>query len=229
MTVQNNTSQALLSQGLTLLDIPDTGLRISALLLQYIHELEMFNARFNLVKVKNTEELIIRHIFDSLSAWKIIAEKIDSYRENYECTIADIGSGAGLPGIPLACLFSLINPSVRFTLIERMKKRCSVLENIQAVLGLTNTRIMHTEVEKAPDDCFDIAVFRAFSPLEPLLLNTIKKKLKSNGIITAYKGRKAVIAEEMQKMEKTIPEYTIKSIKVPFYAAERNIVLVHKE
>lgn len=212
--------------GLSALQIEDRQEQLQSTLLRYIRELETFNTAFNLVKVQNTEELIVRHILDSLAPWKILAEKIDAYCSKGRCVVADIGSGAGLPGIPLACLFLHRNPEVTFTLIERMRKRCTVLENIQAVLGLTNTAVLETEAEKAPADHFDIAVFRAFRPLDRTMLTVLQKRLNGTGILAAYKGKRTAIEEEMQSLGTHTPAYRVIPVRVPFYHAERNLVVI---
>lgn len=219
----------LLQAGLAALDISDAQGRLQKFLLRYIHELEIFNAAFNLVKVENTEELVIKHILDSLAPWKVLAEKVDAHTEARPCTFADIGSGAGFPGIPLACLFFLRNPEVEFTLIERMNKRCAVLENVRAVLGLTNTAILEVEAEKAPADYFDIAVFRAFRPLDRTILKTVQGRIRDTGLLVAYKGKRTAIEEEMAALGDKKPEHSIIPVTVPFCDAERNIVILSKE
>ncbi len=229
MKPEKKSAETLLADGLAYLGIPDTDCRLCSYLLQYIREIELFNAAFNLIKVKTTEELVVRHVLDSLAPWKIIAEKADSYGSGESCLIADIGSGAGLPGIPLACLFSVRNTPMQVTLIERMKKRCAVLENICAVLRLKNTAVLHTEVEKAPDNSFDIAVFRAFSALDAHILTTIQSKLRTDGMIAAYKGKKSQIEQELQAFGTAVPPHRIVQLTVPFYNAERNVVFFKKE
>ena len=221
-------SSSLLQTGLAHLGIEDPQERLARLLTRYIRELEIFNASFNLIKVQNTDELIIKHILDSLAPWKILAEKIDRYRRSGQCTLADIGSGPGLPGIPLACLFLCTVPDVRITLIERMHKRCTVLENMQAVLGLSNTAVLETEAENAPADTFDIAVFRAFRPLTRTMLATLQQRLRTGGILAAYKGKKSAIEEELHVLGDAVPPYCVMPLTVPFYDAERNLVIIDK-
>ena len=157
----------LLSKGILSDDILLNGLKelcinenahneLSKLLNIYMRELKMFNASFNLVKVKDDEELIVSHVLDSLSAWRFFynetknTESRTASKNDNETIlkkepfyIADAGTGAGFPGIPLAALFiSLGNLDVKLSLIERMQKRCKFLENIKAVLQLNNTEII---------------------------------------------------------------------------------------
>ena len=201
----------LLQAGLAALHIEDRQGKLADMLTRYIRELETFNAAFNLIK-----------------PWEALAHRLDSQQTEGTLTIADIGSGAGLPGIPLACLFLLKTPSIKFTLIERMHKRCAVLENVQAMLGLTNTAVLESEAEKAPADYFDIAVFRAFRPLDRAMLATLQKRIRSMGILAAYKGKRTAIEEEMQALGAYKPGYQVIPVQTPFYDAERNLVIIPK-
>ena len=219
----------LLQEGLEYLGIEDPKQELQTLLTCYIGELEIFNAAFNLVKVQNTRELIIKHILDSLAPWKVLEELIADYQDKAACTVADIGSGAGLPGIPLACLFLVKRPTVQFTLIERMHKRCTFLENIQAMLALSNTTVLEKELEKVPAACFDIAVFRAFRPLDCSMFTALQERIKPNAILAAYKGKRSAIEEEMQALRNTALAYRIIPVHTPFYEAERNLVIISKD
>ena len=219
----------LLQAGLTALHIEDRQGKLTDMLTRYIRELETFNTAFNLIKVQNTQELIIKHILDSLAPWEVLARQLDSHQTEGTFTIADIGSGAGLPGIPLACLFLVNKPNVEFTLIERMHKRCTVLENVQAMLGLTNTTVLESEAERAPSDHFDIAVFRAFRPLDRTMLAALQKRIRSTGILAAYKGKLTAIEEEMYALGDHKPDYQVIPVQTPFYDAERNLVIIPKE
>lgn len=215
----------LLQAGLAAIHIEDQHGQVQELLSRYVSELERFNAACNLVKVKNTQELIIKHILDSMAPWQFLSQWMASHpKESY--TVADIGSGAGLPGIPLACLCLHTAPSVEFTLIERMQKRCAILENVKAMLKLSNTVVSGVEAEKAPQHYFDIAVFRAFKPLDPKTLTTLQKRIHSTGILAAYKGRRTAIDEEMQALGAHKPVYRVIPLCIPFCDAQRNLVVI---
>ena len=120
----------------------------------YIKEIETFNSVYGLVGVTNTEELVIKHILDSLAPLEIISNLLQSslgdlgasapLREVPPIKVADAGSGAGLPGIPLAIAL----PNCEFTLIERMGRRAGFLLNTKAVLNLSNINIEEKEIEK---------------------------------------------------------------------------------
>jgi 16S rRNA (guanine527-N7)-methyltransferase len=135
---------------------------------------------------------------------------------------ADVGSGAGLPGIPLAIAL----PDADFTLIERMGRRANFLRNTLAVLGLPNARVEEADMERAPGERFNLAVFRAFRPLEPRVLRALFRLLRPGGVLAAYKGRRAAIMEELAKAEDTSNPARLEILPcpVPFLAEERHLL-----
>lgn len=189
----------------------------------YIKELILFNSAYNLTNTSDHDELVTRHILDSLSAAqniKKIAEKIGS-----DVKIADIGSGGGLPGIPLAAAF----PQFNFFLVERMAKRCAFLENCAAILGLKNVTVWNKEAEKVPAESFDISVFRAFRPLDEKMIKTLLSLTKTGGFLAAYKAKSENIKTEMDAINKIVPEYNVEKLFVPgLEDSERNLVIVKK-
>ena len=123
-----------LTDGLNKLGIPDDEITsISHKMESYIHEIILFNSAYNLTNTSDEQELVVRHVLDSLSPYQIIKKICTnlSTKQDKVC-IADIGSGGGFPGIPLASVF----PQYKFILVERMSKRCAFLENCVAILDL---------------------------------------------------------------------------------------------
>ena len=191
----------------------------------YIKELQLFNSAYNLVNTSDFEELAIRHIFDSLAVHDIINSLAADIRSEDGICVGDIGSGGGLPGIPLAVVF----PQFRFTLVERMDRRCAFLENCAAMLGLQNLTVQKSEAEKIPRESFDIAVFRALKPLDARFAKTLLSLIKKGGYLAAYKAKKTNIENEMNAIRSVIADYTLTEVRVPFMKdAERNIVVVKK-
>ena len=193
----------------------------------YIKELVLFNSAYNLVNTSDHDDIVVRHILDSLSAWQHIAALADA-RQNSELVIADIGSGGGLPGIPLAAAL----PQYNFVLIERMSKRCAFLQNAAAILGLKNVVVQNWELEKTPAASIDIATFRAFRPLDKKMLKSLLAVLKDGGVLAAYKARRQKILEEMGAFDCA---YKIIALDVPFLTdtndgddRERNLVVISK-
>jgi len=196
----------------------------AALLERYIEEIKIFNPAYGLVGTNDTRELIIKHIMDSLAPLGAVSRSLSGggFISDFKYSIADAGSGAGLPGIPLAIAL----PNCEFTLIERMRRRAGFLLNVKAVLKLSNINIEDKEAGQV-QGIFDLVVFRAFKPLEPKLLKTLKKLCKPDGIIAAYKGKREKISAELQNAESG---EQIKSMlipcNVPFLDEERHLAVI---
>lgn len=207
----------------------------------YAHELETANPAYGLSAIHGYDEIIVRHILDSLAAYpeltrlkdEIIHERtalngkevFDSSKEADPVLIADIGSGGGIPGIPLAILMSATN----FVLIERMAKRCAFLEQCVAKLQLKNVKIENVEMERIPQNSFDIAVFRAFRPLDKKMSHFLLRTLKSNGKLVAYKAKTEKITEEMTAIAEWVPTYHLVKLEVPFLEDHaRHLVIIPK-
>jgi 16S rRNA (guanine527-N7)-methyltransferase len=191
------------------------------LLRRYIAEIELFNHVYNMVGTNDTGELIIRHILDSLAPLGIISRLING---GSTPQIADVGAGAGLPGIPLA----LALPKCEFTLIERMGRRAGFLWNAKAVLNLSNVTVEEGELEKM-EGTFRLVTFRALKPLEPKLLKAIFRVCEDGGVIAAYKGRREKIEQEMAPLE-ILPAAACKweavPYNVPFLDDERHLLII---
>jgi len=196
--------------------------KIITLLNSYIKEIELFNSAYGLVGASGTNELIIKHILDSLAPLGIIIKLIKSIHAENIPQIADAGSGAGLPGIPLAIAL----PQCGFTLIERMGRRAGFLFNTKAVLSLSNINIEESELEKIQSDRFNLVTFRAFKPLEPKLLKTLFKICAPGGVIAAYKGRREKIEAEMSPLEKNCKNWEIIPCTTPFLEEERHLLVI---
>jgi 16S rRNA (guanine527-N7)-methyltransferase len=142
-------------------------------------------------------------------------------------TIADVGSGAGLPGIPLA----IVMPTMEFTLIERMGRRAGFLRNIQAALGLSNVSIEEAEMEKVRGR-FDMVIFRAFRPLESKIFKALSRLCATGGVLAAYKGRREKTENEIAALEKLQPDiagrWSITPCPVPLLNEERHLLLISK-
>ncbi|MDR2784118.1 MAG: 16S rRNA (guanine(527)-N(7))-methyltransferase RsmG [Treponema sp.] len=232
-------TNSLLKEGLFLLrengvEIPDGDVnRILDTLERYIAEIELFNPAYKLVGTNDRKELIIRHILDSLSGLGVI-NRFASSRAEMDVTIADAGSGAGLPGIPLAISMSRCH----FTLIELMGRRAGFLNNTLAALGLHNATVEEKEIEKTAPNRFNIATFRAFKPLDRRMLKSLFRLLTEDGVLVAYKGRRDAIEKEFALLkasckaspsgerESAVVEWELVRVSTPFLEEERHIVVI---
>ncbi len=192
---------------------------------KYAKELFLFNSSYNMVNAQTEQEIIQKHIFDSLTAVPVLKELFQS---KAGLSVADVGSGGGLPGIPLAIVF----PDTKFTLIERMSRRCAFLENCVLILGLNNVTVLNSEAEKAPAEAFDAAVFRAFRPLDKHMTQTLFRLIKPEGFLAAYKAKKSKIEQEMKGIEQSIGGWKIEKLRTDFLddteEHERNLVVITK-
>jgi len=224
-------SKTLLAQGLELLCKNDTEIErlaasraeeIISLLERYVKEIELFNSAYGLVSAANTKEIVIRHILDSLAPLGIISRLLGGKDKTNTPQIADAGSGAGLPGIPLAIAL----PECNFTLIERMGRRAGFLYNTSAILGLSNITVEESELEKTESGRFSLVTFRAFKPLEPKLLRTLLNVCAKGGIIAAYKGKLEKIKQEISPLEKAFEKWEAIPCPVPFLDEERHLLVI---
>ena len=221
----------------------------------YIKEIVLFNSAYNLTNTSDHDELVTRHILDSLAAYGEIAQlagKIagssptmtgaegtagaDSAGDGLagdpagaQLTFADIGSGGGLPGIPLAAAFMLAGLPVQWQLVERMEKRCAFLENCAAILGLKNVTVVNSEAERLPPESYDLITFRAFRPLDKKMTKTLLRIVRPSGHLCAYKAKLSSIQEEMGGIKSQVPDYRIAPLSVPgLEDSERNLVIITK-
>ena len=207
---------------------------------KYIKEIILFNSAYNLTNTSDRDELVVRHIFDSLAAFPELVKVCETLNDNRTefaqlFVIADIGSGGGLPGIPLAAAFRLccrenkLLENFRFELVERMEKRCSFLENCAAILGLKNVTVVNSEAERVAENAYDLITFRAFRPLDKKMTKTLLRIVKDKGYLCAYKAKQENIKEEMSAISAIVPEYDIRKLSVPgLEDSERNLVIIRK-
>ena len=140
-----------------------------------------------------------RHILNSA----VVSELVPAGK-----SVADIGSGAGLPGIPMAiCL-----PDSHFTLIEPMERRSEWLKDLVVELGLTNVTVLRARAEEV-GEVFDIATARAVSAL-PKLLRLVVPLVREGGLVLAMKGSKA--AEEIEEAKKLQKRLRLSGFEIVF-------------
>ncbi|MDR3342843.1 MAG: 16S rRNA (guanine(527)-N(7))-methyltransferase RsmG [Treponema sp.] len=195
---------------------------VLGLLNRYVEEIELFNPAYGLVGAKDRQELVVKHILDSLAPLGIISQLIAGGCPNSPPCIADVGSGAGLPGIPLAIAL----PQVSCTLIERSGRRVGFLRNTLAVLGLSSVAVEAGEMEKAGPGRFTLVTFRAFRPLDPAILKGLFRLLAPGGVLGAYKGRNDRIEAEMGSISKSMGNWEAIPTPVPFLEEERRMVII---
>ena len=144
-----------------------------------------------------------RHILNSA----VVAELVPA-----GATVADVGSGAGLPGIPMA----IAQPEAQFTLIEPMERRSTWLKEQVDELGLTNVKVLRARAEEV-GEVFDIVTARAVKAL-PQLLQMCVPMTKNGGEIIALKGEKA--AEEIEDSKRLVKKLKLESFEIVLTGAQ---------
>lgn len=179
--------------------------------LTYLALLERWNKAYNLTAVRQPEQMLVRHIMDSL----VVAPFLRGER------FIDVGSGAGLPGIPLA----IARPARHFTLLESLGKRLRFLHHIKHTLNLTNVELVESRVERfVPALPFDGIISRAFAALQKMLSVT-HHLLGAEGHFYAFKGKWLTLEQELQAIEHPFLITKIIPLQVPGLAEERHLVI----
>lgn len=193
-------------------------------LTSYIEEISLFNETYKLVAATK-REFVIKHLLDSLVAATHIRTLLGENK-----SLADLGSGGGLPGIPLA----IVLEDVHVTLIERSSKRVDFLHNAIAMCNLTDRVVVHNKDLFHIDEAFDVVTFRALSPFIELY-KAFDSLVKPGGVICAYKGLKESAEREVEELRNkerlfdTMWSVTYEHMRVPFLEGERTLVVLHKQ
>lgn len=214
---------ALLASSLQELGLAFDGTQMTQLN-AYIAELELWNPIYKLVGAQG-DALITKHIVDSLSAAPVMLKLLQSYGS--DAKIADLGSGAGLPGIPLAIALK----DYHFTLVERMERRVGFLRNALAICRLTGRVEVLDQDLKEVSQRFELITFRAFRPLYDIL-DLVKPILADDGVVCAYKAQEESLSEELEKVSsQCLSKWTHSEVPlvVPNLEAERMLCLLKKK
>ncbi|MDR3201085.1 MAG: 16S rRNA (guanine(527)-N(7))-methyltransferase RsmG [Spirochaetales bacterium] len=232
------TSLQTLTLGLEILSI-EADARSLAKLETYMTELEKWNPLFGLVGTGRNarsgetpqtsetadsarKEIIIRHILDSLAGLHPIRQLLeDAVHPETPASIADAGSGAGLPGIPLAVFL----PETRVTLIEPSQKRCAFLRSAAALMKLENVGVFEGELAAARET-FTLVTCRAFRAFDKKTLKALLAITQPRGVIAAYKGTREKAETESAEVQALGLEARIHPLTVPFLDEPRHLIII---
>lgn len=187
-------------------------LDVSAKLFLYLEDLEKWNEVYNLSGIHDPHEMITHHLLDSLA--------ITHYLQGEQ--IIDVGTGAGLPGIPLA----IANPQKLFTLLDSRGKRTRFLQQVIHNLQLKNVTVVQSRVEAyRPEQCFHSIITRAFASLRQLINLTAHLRCE-NGVFLAMKGQISTAElEEIPQEYKFLRQFPL---EIPHVKIKRVLVVIGK-
>jgi 16S rRNA (guanine527-N7)-methyltransferase len=174
-------------------------------LLQFLDLIAKWNKAYNLTAVRNIDDMLSLHLLDSLAVLPYVkAERI-----------ADIGTGAGLPGIPLA----IARPDCQFVLVDSNAKKTRFVTQVVLELQLKNVEIVHSRVELfKPTQLFNTVIARAFAEMTEIIRLT-EHLLTDGSVLLAMKGKQSA-----QELAAVSEDSQVIPLKVPGLGAERCLI-----
>ncbi len=205
MSLAKQIAEGLAAMGL---DLPaDSRERLE----QHLRLIEKWNRVHNLTAVRETAQMVVLHLLDSLS----VLPHLESAH-----TVLDVGTGPGLPGIPIA----IARPEARVTLLDSSHKKCAFLEQAKTELGLANVEVICDRVENwKPAEKFDAVVSRAFSDLADFVAQA-QHLVAPGGRLIAMKG--VYPFDEIARVPATHRVARVLELHVPTLDAKRHLVFL---
>lgn len=179
------------------------------LLISYVEMLNKWNKAYNLTSVRDPNDMLTRHIIDSLV--------VSPYLQGQ--SFIDVGTGPGLPGIPLA----IVNSEKQFDLVDSLGKRIRFLKQVQFELKLDNINPVQCRVEEYTDKQFDGVISRAFASLTDML-NWCKHLPNQNGAFYALKS--IASQEELKSLPSGFEVFNTIKLTIPNLDVERNLIII---
>ena len=206
---QDHPERIKLESGLARLGL-DVGPEAVDNLLSYMVQLKEWSGTYNLVAPRERDFLLARHLLDSLSITKWLQPG----------DLLDIGTGAGLPGLPLA----IIKPEMNVTLIDGAGKKIRFIRHVGRTLKLENIHPLHQRVEDLTETGpFSNITSRAFASLRQFV-EAARPCADEKSLLLAMKG--AYPGEELEELPAWVNVQSVESLTVPFLHAERHLVLM---
>jgi len=205
--------ETTLAQGLEALGI-ECPLEVRGRLLDYVRLLAKWSRVYNLTAVREPLEMVQRHLLDSLAVLPHLRALPAKKR------VLDVGTGGGLPGIPLA----LMSPQVDFVLLDSNSKKTRFVQQAVVELGLQNVEVVHARVEDFhPEQSFDVVISRAFSSLREMV-EKAGAYCGSKGVLLAMKG--AYPQQELAELPAGFMLRDSRRLQVPGLDEERHLIFL---
>ncbi|PHM23763.1 16S rRNA (guanine(527)-N(7))-methyltransferase RsmG [Xenorhabdus budapestensis] len=180
-------------------------------LIAYVAMLNKWNKAYNLTSIRDPEQMLVRHIMDSI----VVNPFLQGTR------FIDVGTGPGLPGIPLA----IVRPDSHFTLLDSLGKRVRFLLQVQHELGLNNIEPIQSRVEEfIPEVLFDGVISRAFASLQDMLSWCHHLPETDDGRFYALKG--VLPEDELAQLPSGISLDAVIPLKIPELEGQRHLVVL---
>ena len=206
----------LLSSGLERIGISVSDELIDRMWL-YLDEILLFNPSLKLVGDKDPDEIVIRHILDSAAAYPVFIDNTEA-----SSVIADMGSGAGFPGVVLSMLF----PDRHFVLIERMQRRSRFLKGVLVRTGLKNAEVEERDL-RTVKRAFDAVTCRAFHPIFSIA-EEVSRIIAPGAPLLLYKGQRKNAESELSVLRGECYDFDkrLVDIRVPYLDESRTMVVL---
>jgi 16S rRNA (guanine527-N7)-methyltransferase len=183
-------------------------------LLTYVRLLDKWNQAYNLTSVRDPQEMLVKHIMDSI----VVSPYLHGERW------IDVGTGPGLPGIPLA----IMNPEKNFTLLDSLGKRIRFIKQVLYELNIHNVVPVQSRVEKfCPEDRFDGVLSRAFASMMDMVSWCRHLPKEHQGVFFALKGQ--MPHDELVQLPDWCSVMDVKSLAVPGLEGERHLVILSRK
>lgn len=193
-------------------------------LLGYVGLLKKWNRTYNLTAIRDEGEMVTQHLLDSLSVVTAVPELCEAVSPGTALVKrrwADVGSGAGLPGIPLA----IARPDLAMTLVETVEKKSAFQRQAKIELGLSNVTVCNGRVEDVPGDRFDGVISRAFADL-PDFVRVAGHLAAQGGRLYAMKGLLPDV--EMNRLPPGWAVLDCARLSVPGLHAQRHLIVLER-
>jgi len=213
----------LLSAGIKALNL-DCPLDVQTRLLDYVQLLHKWNRVYNLTAVRDPAQMVIRHLLDSLAVLPCLNNALG--KKSAGQSVLDVGTGAGLPGIPLALLSAKPHPERRFVLLDSNSKKTRFMQQAVAELALDNVQVVHARTEDfQTEQGFDVVLSRAFASVADMLAGAGQHCLP-DGMVLAMKGTDPVA--ELTDLSAAFIVEKVHSLQVPGLNEERHLVCLRR-